>query len=117
MRKEIIGNATLYLGDCLDILPTLESVDAVITDPPYGISKDGQKRSTGGQRRRTGGGMSEWKPISEKPETVGRYVLRSANSQFALTAQWDGRHWRFTAGKLAGMAFVPASDDMWSKEQ
>ena len=33
----IIGNATLYLGDCLDILPGLPPVDAVITDPPYGI--------------------------------------------------------------------------------
>jgi site-specific DNA-methyltransferase (adenine-specific)/modification methylase len=32
-----IGNATLYLGDCMDILPTLGNVDAVITDPPYGI--------------------------------------------------------------------------------
>ena len=30
-----IGNATLYLGDCMDILPTLGKVDAVITDPPY----------------------------------------------------------------------------------
>ena len=37
MRKEIIGNATLYLGDCAEILPTLDKVDAVITDPPYGI--------------------------------------------------------------------------------
>jgi site-specific DNA-methyltransferase (adenine-specific) len=36
-RKEVIGNATLYLGDCLEILPTLPKVDAVITDPPYGI--------------------------------------------------------------------------------
>ena len=36
-RIEKIGNATLYLGDCMDILPTLEKVDAVITDPPYGI--------------------------------------------------------------------------------
>ena len=36
-RREI-GNATLYLGDCLEILPTLEKVDAVITDPPYGIA-------------------------------------------------------------------------------
>jgi DNA modification methylase len=34
-RKEVIGNATLYLGDCLEILPTLPKVDAVITDPPY----------------------------------------------------------------------------------
>ncbi|MNK33411.1 Modification methylase DpnIIB [compost metagenome] len=37
MRKEIIGNATLYLGDCREILPTLPKVDAVVTDPPYGI--------------------------------------------------------------------------------
>jgi site-specific DNA-methyltransferase (adenine-specific) len=36
-RKEVIGNATLYLGDCLEILPTLPKVDAVITDPPYGV--------------------------------------------------------------------------------
>ena len=36
-RKEQIGDATLYLGDCLEILPTLDKVDAVITDPPYGI--------------------------------------------------------------------------------
>jgi site-specific DNA-methyltransferase (adenine-specific) len=33
----IIGNATLYLGDCRDVLPTLGKVDAVVTDPPYGI--------------------------------------------------------------------------------
>ena len=32
-----IGDATLYLGDCLEILPTLDKVDAVVTDPPYGI--------------------------------------------------------------------------------
>jgi len=34
-----IGDATLYLGDCMDILPTLPKVDAVITDPPYGIKR------------------------------------------------------------------------------
>jgi DNA modification methylase len=32
---EQIGRATLYLGDCRDILPTLSKVDAVVTDPPY----------------------------------------------------------------------------------
>lgn len=37
MRVETIGDATLYLGDCREILPTLPKVDAVITDPPYGI--------------------------------------------------------------------------------
>ena len=37
MQPVIIGNATLYLGDCREVLPTLPKVDAVITDPPYGI--------------------------------------------------------------------------------
>ena len=45
MRVETIGAATLYLGDCRDILPTLGKVDAVVTDPPYGIGIDGQKGS------------------------------------------------------------------------
>lgn len=34
-RIETIGNCTLYLGDCREILPTLGKVDAVVTDPPY----------------------------------------------------------------------------------
>jgi site-specific DNA-methyltransferase (adenine-specific)/modification methylase len=37
MNPVIIGNATLYCGDCLEILPTLQGVDAVVSDPPYGI--------------------------------------------------------------------------------
>jgi DNA modification methylase len=31
----VIGSATLYLGDCMEILPTLPKVDALVTDPPY----------------------------------------------------------------------------------
>ncbi len=37
MKPVIIGDATLYLGDCMDILPTLPKLDCVITDPPYEI--------------------------------------------------------------------------------
>jgi DNA modification methylase len=36
-RVERIGDATLYLGDCREILPGLGKVDTCITDPPYGI--------------------------------------------------------------------------------
>lgn len=46
MRTETIGDATLYLGDCMEILPVLGRVDAVITDPPYGIKRDGKPTST-----------------------------------------------------------------------
>lgn len=37
-RVETIGSATLYLGDCREILPTLTDIAAVLTDPPYGFS-------------------------------------------------------------------------------
>jgi len=37
MNPVTIGDATLYLGDCLEILPTLGKVDHVITDPPYDV--------------------------------------------------------------------------------
>jgi site-specific DNA-methyltransferase (adenine-specific) len=44
-KPVIIGNATLYLGDCLDVLKTLSdnSVDSIVTDPPYGLSFMGKK--------------------------------------------------------------------------
>lgn len=38
MRVETIGSARLILGDCREVLPTLGAVDAVVTDPPYGVS-------------------------------------------------------------------------------
>jgi DNA modification methylase len=40
-RVEVIGQCTLYLGDCLDIMPVIGRVNAVVTDPPYGIGEDG----------------------------------------------------------------------------
>jgi len=45
-RIETIGNATLYLGDCRDILPTLPKVDLVLTDPPYGIGEAAGKNKS-----------------------------------------------------------------------
>ena len=54
-RIETIGDCTLYLGDCRDILPTLGKVDAVVTDPPYGIGFAAQptryQRANGMEKR------------------------------------------------------------------
>jgi DNA modification methylase len=47
VRVEKIGDATLYMGDCLEILPTLPKVDAVITDLPYGVDLGSTKGSGG----------------------------------------------------------------------
>ena len=42
IRREVtIGDCTLYLGDCLEVMPMLGKVDAVVTDPPYhGVKSD-----------------------------------------------------------------------------
>lgn len=37
MRVERIGDCTLYNGDCLEVIPKLDGVRVVCTDPPYGI--------------------------------------------------------------------------------
>ena len=40
--------ATPYCGDCMEILPELNiKADLLLTDPPYGIGRDGQRKSTG----------------------------------------------------------------------
>jgi len=45
----VIGGQTLLQGDCLEIMPGLGKVDAVVTDPPYGIS---HVRGKAGVRRK-----------------------------------------------------------------
>ncbi len=51
-----IGTATLYLGDCREVLPTLGHVDAVIMDPPYGVQLKAKraKQRGGGVKVRAG---------------------------------------------------------------
>lgn len=47
-KPVIIGDATLYCGPCEEILPLIGRVDAVITDPPYGIGADTSMHKTSG---------------------------------------------------------------------
>lgn len=49
---------TIYHGDCRDVLPHLEPVDLVLTDPPYGIDA---VLGMGGRNRGSGG---MWKGVS-----------------------------------------------------
>ena len=47
MRVEHIGNATLVLADCMDVMRDMpdKAFDLAIVDPPYGIGMDGQSES------------------------------------------------------------------------
>lgn len=51
MRIERIGDATLYNGDCLEVMSTLEPVSHVISDPPYEESLHASKNSLRGPVR------------------------------------------------------------------
>jgi len=42
--EKLADGVLLYLGDCREILPTLGKVDAVVTDPPYGLGETDARR-------------------------------------------------------------------------
>jgi len=51
VRKEVLAEGVeLYLGDCLEVLPTLGRFDAVVTDPPYGIGADSTMHKQSGTK-------------------------------------------------------------------
>lgn len=65
MRVEQIGAATLYLGDCRQILPALRELDAaVVSDPPYGMKwNTDSSRFSGGHNPADRGGRADWGDI------------------------------------------------------
>lgn len=69
IRKEVtIGSCRLILGDCLEVLPTLGPVDAVVTDPPYGIDLGVEKDMRGGTH-----GLAK-QPYASYEDTFGNFV-------------------------------------------
>jgi len=73
VREERIGNQRLILGDCLEVMPMLGPVDAVVTDPPYGIGIDGQSRRINGKKSdRKGYDFKGWD--AERPEAALRLI-------------------------------------------
>ena len=81
MKIEKIGNATLYLADCMEILPNLPKVDACITDPPYGIGANKQTLGKGKKEFNRGG---DWD--SAAPE------LAMCVSAAKLLCFWGGNY-------------------------
>tara|TARA_R110000868_G_scaffold257105_1_gene514190 strand:+ start:178 stop:855 length:678 start_codon:yes stop_codon:yes gene_type:complete len=88
----IIGNATLYLGDCMDILPSLGTVDAVITDPPYGIGAN--KMTLGNGKRRIERGEEDWDLSPPSPDLI-EMIMQSAPKQI----YWGGNYFAMPASR------------------
>jgi site-specific DNA-methyltransferase (adenine-specific) len=89
--ETLAEGVTLHLGDCREILPTLPKVDAVVTDPPYGIGHLWK----GGFNERHGWGKAKDESITrnewdEKPLSVEmiRLVREAGNTSII----WGGNY-------------------------
>lgn len=82
IKKDVtIGDCRLILGDCLEVMPLLGKVDAVVTDVPYGISQ-----KSGGLRRLDYG---DWDKDTATPVTL---VALSMLCECPSVLAWCG--WR-----------------------
>lgn len=94
MEPVIIGDAILYLGDCMEILPTLGKVKAVITDPPYGL---GKKMKGGTKRFRTGeGGMNTLGAWDANP-IEGLFDVLTCAGEIVMV--WGGNYYDMPASR------------------
>ena len=85
------GGITIYHGDCREVLPTLadQSVDLVLTDPPYGldIMHAGGRSPANGWRWRDYNDECEW-DLKRPPKEVFDHMLRV--SKIAII--WGGNY-------------------------
>ncbi len=65
---------TIYHADCRDILPHLPKVDLVLTDPPYGIGRDGKPKSTSSHGGHKGYEFLGWDNAPPTSEEVGSII-------------------------------------------
>lgn len=100
-ERIVIGNAELWHGDCREILPTLPKVDAVITDPPYGIGEAAGKNASRGKlavAKDFGNDAWDDEPISDDlirmVREAGKWAVIFGGNYYALPAAkcwlvWD----------------------------
>jgi site-specific DNA-methyltransferase (adenine-specific) len=88
-RVEKIGLATLYLGDCREIAPTLERPAAVISDPPFGIGFAAQPTKW---QRRAGKAPEAW---DDQPGAAIETIREMAEIQ----AIWGGNYFSLPASR------------------
>ena len=83
------GGITIYHGDCREILPLLEPVDLVLTDPPYGIAATwkGGSGHGWGKAREQGVLRNEWDEEAPSAELINACIAQGANA-----VVWGGNY-------------------------
>lgn len=81
------GGITIYHGDCRLVLPTLPKVDLVLTDPPYGIGRDGKPPSTSSHGGHKGYEFLGW-DIAPPPRAVFEMIFNASHDQIIWGANY-----------------------------
>lgn len=84
IRKEVIGDCTLYLGDCLDIIPNLAPVDHIITDPPYEEEAHTPMRRTNKSIKQKKNDVIDFPPITERERSAITFWSKQLCQGWAL---------------------------------
>jgi len=114
IRKEVIGDCTLYQGDCLEVMPALGKVDAVVTDPPYGIGLNtDNSRFSGGHaasvsRRGNGVGPAKGKPIANDLVPFDPSPILHAGKQHII---WGWNNYPDKLPKGACLVWIKRNDE------
>lgn len=86
---------TIYHGDCREILPHLQNVDLVLTDPPYGLGENNKRAiSRGNIARPTDYGDFNWDNAPASKERLDMAILKSKKSIL-----WGGNYFEVPPSK------------------
>jgi DNA modification methylase len=76
--ETLAEGVTLYLGDCREILPTLGKVDAVVTDPPYGIGLGTGADKRGGSHGLAKDGYESYEDTDENFTSLVSPIIKAS---------------------------------------
>jgi len=87
IKEERIGDCRLILGDCVSVMPALGKVDAVVTDPPYGIGADEAAAKNKGKSGWKYYEFKGWDAARPSPEIFAK-ILSNSDEQII----WGGNY-------------------------
>jgi len=101
------GAVTLYCGDCREILPTLSRVDAVVTDPPYGVNFSGSSTKHGKDQR------NAYVSFDDTEDNVGSVivpVIEECIGRFARVCMTPGLRcmFKYPVPRSVGSIYYPS---------
>ncbi len=105
------GGVVLFHGDCRDILPAL-TADAVVSDPPFGISDKPFEMGVRTSGRR--GGDNTWHPESDWDKAIEPEWMPLCLASAPVVA-WFG-HWKARAQVEAHAGMPARAEIVWAKD-